>query len=101
MNVQMNFPSLPALGIKGGQMSLQRFIYWNFMKCFWNSELGMENSVITNFDWYSPANAKRFSKAEVESDLVEAGLKTTFFHEEDACYAGRFTLTGQQSTRVK
>jgi len=24
----------PELGIKGGKYDLQRFIYWNFLKCF-------------------------------------------------------------------
>lgn len=46
-------------------------IYWNFIKCFWNEELGYDTSVATNFDWYSPSNAKRYS-------------------EEEACYSGRF-----------
>ena len=28
---------------------------------FWNEELGYATSLSTNFDWYSPVNAKRFS----------------------------------------
>lgn len=92
LQVRANFPSVPALGIKGGEMDLQRFIYWNFIKCFWNSELGHATSLATNFDWYSPKNAKRFSKMEVYSDLEAAGLIDVFFHEEPACYSGRFRL---------
>ena len=34
LNIRANFPDLPSLGIKGGEMDLQRFIYWNFIKCF-------------------------------------------------------------------
>ncbi len=71
-------------------MSLQRFIYWNFIKCFWNENLGYVTSLSTNFDWYSPVNAKRFSKNEVAEDIKAASLKEKFFHEEESCYSGRF-----------
>ena len=91
LNITTNFPSIPALGIQGGEMDLQRFIYWNFIKCFWNEELGYSTSLTTNFDWYSPVNAKRFSKEEVLLDLGRANLTTNFFHEEEACYSGRFS----------
>ena len=91
LNITANFPDLPSLGIKGGKMDLQRYIYWNFIKCFWNNDLGYENSLSANFDWYSPVNAKRFTKEEVLSDLKKAKLKTDYFNEEDACFSGRFS----------
>lgn len=91
LKIEANFPDLPSLGIVGGKMDLQRFIYWNFIKCFWNEELGYSTSLATNFDWYSPVNAKRFSELEVESDLKNAGLKRLYWHEEEACFSGRFT----------
>ena len=78
------------LGIVGGKMSLQRFIYWNFIKCFWNENLGYATSLSANFDWYSPVNAKRFSKKEVFENIKSASLKEIFFHEEESCYSGRF-----------
>ena len=90
LNVSADFPDLPTLGIKGGKMDLQRYIYWNFIKCFWNEDLGYVTSLSTNFDWYSPVNAKRFSKADVQSDLHFSSLSQLFFHEEEACYSGRF-----------
>ena len=90
LKVTADFPDLPSLGIKGGRMDLQRFIYWNFIKCFWNEELGYNNSLSTNFDWYSPAKAKRFSKTEVFEDLATAHLSKVFFHEEEACFSGVF-----------
>ena len=46
------------------------FLYWNFLKCFWNEDLGRETSVVTNYDWYSPSNARRYSKQVL--DLIEA-----------------------------
>lgn len=90
MKITASFPSIPQLGIQGGEMDLQRFIYWNFIKCFWNQELGVETSIATNFDWYSPVNAKRFSEDEVKNDLEKSGLEQVYWHMEEACYAGRF-----------
>jgi SAM-dependent methyltransferase len=52
---------IPILGIKAGNYDLQRFFYWNIMKCFWNPEYGFEGSVMTNFDWYHPKDAFRYS----------------------------------------
>jgi SAM-dependent methyltransferase len=90
LDVQFDAPAIPELGIKGGRYDIQRFIYWNFLKCFWNEELGQETSVITNFDWYSPSNARRFSEAEVHELVRVNGLTEQFFHAEEACYSGRF-----------
>jgi hypothetical protein len=78
------------LGIKGGTYDIQRFIYWNFLKCFWKEDWGFELSKSTNYDWYAPSNAKRFSKEEF-LDMVNANqLGVTYLHEEEACYSGRF-----------
>lgn len=90
LKVSFDAPDIPALGIKGGPIDVQRFVYWNFLKCFWNAELGRETSVVTNFDWYSPSNARRFSEAEVRAIVRGQGLAERFFHAEEACYSGRF-----------
>jgi hypothetical protein len=90
LNVSFDAPAIPALGIKGGPMDIQRFVYWNFLKCFWNPDLGRETSVVTNFDWYSPSNARRFSEAEVRGIVAANGLAEAHFHAEEACYSGRF-----------
>jgi 2-polyprenyl-3-methyl-5-hydroxy-6-metoxy-1,4-benzoquinol methylase len=87
---EYDFPEVKMLGIKPGKMSVQRFLYWNFLKCFWNDKFGEELSVLTNFDWYSPSQAARFSKDEFLSWPETNKLKTVFFHEEEACYTGRF-----------
>jgi ubiquinone/menaquinone biosynthesis C-methylase UbiE len=90
LQISIDVPDIPELGIKGGRQDLQRFIYWNFLKCFWSAELGRETSILTNFDWYSPSNAQRFREPEVHA-LVEAnGMVKRFFHTEEACYSGRF-----------
>lgn len=90
LKVTIDAPDIPELGIKGGTYDIQRFIYWNFLKCFWNEELGRETSIVTNFDWYSPSNARRFSEQEVRSIVSANGLSDAFFHAEEACYSGRF-----------
>lgn len=90
LNVSFDCPDIPALGIKGGVIDVQRFIYWNFLKCFWNESLGAETSVVTNFDWYSPSNARRFSEREVRDIVAANKMSESFFHSEEACYSGRF-----------
>ena len=71
-------------------MDLQRFIYWNFLKCFWNDELGKQTSISTNFDWYSPSNAFRFSKIEFEKLLTNSNFEINPYHTEESCHSGRF-----------
>ncbi len=90
LNVSFEAPDIPALGIKGGQYDIQRFLYWNFLKCFWSEELGPETSVVTNYDWYSPSNARRYSKEEIVALVEKNALHISHFHQEEACYSGRF-----------
>jgi SAM-dependent methyltransferase len=90
LSVTFDCPDIPSLGIKGGSYDIQRFIYWNFLKCFWNEQLGQETSVVTNFDWYSPSNARRFSEEEVKAIISENEMAEIFFHSEEACFSGRF-----------
>lgn len=90
LSIKIDVPDIPLLGIKGGNYDLQRFIYWNFIKCFWNEQFGWENSAATNFDWYGPANAARYSKSEFLQWITNNHLKTKYFHQEEACYSGRF-----------
>lgn len=91
LNVSFECPDIPLLGIKGGVYDIQRFIYWNFLKCFWREDWGFDLCKSTNYDWYAPSNAKRFSKEEFLDMVSGNGLKITFFHQEEACYSGRFS----------
>jgi SAM-dependent methyltransferase len=90
LEISFDAPEVTALGIKAGRYDLQRFVYWNFLKCFWNPELGRATSVVTNFDWYSPSNAKRYAEEEVRELVRATGLSVVTFHHEEACYSGRF-----------
>ena len=91
LNVSFEAPNIPELGIKGGTYDIQWFVYWNFLKCFWNSDLGLETSISTNFNCYSPSNARRFSKMEVEQIVHDTGMSIVCFHTEEAADSGRFT----------
>jgi ubiquinone/menaquinone biosynthesis C-methylase UbiE len=90
LDVSFDAPDIPLLGIKGGKIDIQRFIYWNFLKCFWNPELGHSTSLVTNFDWYSPSNARRFSEAEVRAIVADNRMDVVTFHKEEAAHSGRF-----------
>lgn len=91
LNIEIDIPDIPLLDIKGGKMDLQRFIYWNFIKCFWNESLGRETSISTNYDWYAPSNAERYSQEEFLSMIKSCGLTVSHLHTEEACHSGRFS----------
>ncbi|MCI7765136.1 MAG: hypothetical protein MSH45_01730 [Helicobacter sp.] len=90
LNIEFEAPDIPLLGIKGGKYDLQRFIYWNFIKCFYNEELGWDTSVVTNFDWYSPSNAKRYAQEEFKKMGEDNCMKLLYLHVEEACFGARF-----------
>ena len=89
LKITFDSPDIPLLGIKGGKQDLQRFIYWNFIKCFWREDWGKEMSDATNFDWYAPSNAKRYSEDEFKNMIKQNNLKIEHFHEEEACFSSR------------
>lgn len=66
---------IPLLGIKAGRQDVQRFFYWNVMKCFWNGDYDFTTNVIINFDWYHPKYAWRHTPDEVKSWFENHGLE--------------------------
>lgn len=72
---------IPLLEIKAGTYDIQRFIYWNFLKCWWSGDVPFEQSVATNFDWYYPEYAYRHSTKEVKKWFRDTKLKITYFNE--------------------
>jgi len=72
---------IPVLGIKKGTFDVQRFIYWNFLKCYWAEDGNFERSVGVNFDWYYPKFAYRHTPTEVKKWFKEANLKIKHFNE--------------------
>jgi len=71
---------IPILQIKSGTYDIQRFLYWNFLKCWWSGEVPFEQSVATNFDWYFPKYAYRHTEDEVRKWFQDSKLKITHFN---------------------
>lgn len=90
LKLKIDVPEVPLLGIKKGEYDIQRFIYWNFIKCFYRDDWDLNSNDVVNFDWYSPANAKRFSEEEFKKLITKNNFDIEFFHIEEACYSGRF-----------
>ncbi len=64
----------PKLRILKGVSSLQRFIYYNLIKLYWNSNLSFDENVHLNFDWYRPQYAWRTSEKELRRFCTTASL---------------------------
>jgi len=67
---------IPVLGIPAGTHDVQRLLYYNFVKCFWNDAFDYETNNMVNFDWYHPHNAWQHTQDEVEGWLRDLGVKT-------------------------
>ena len=82
LNKKITIPrDIPILGIKKGTFDVQRFIYWNFLKCFWAEDGNFERSVGVNFDWYYPKYAYRHTPEEVKNWFKESKIRISHFQE--------------------
>lgn len=72
--VQIPF-DIPLLHIKAGSHDVQRFFYWNVMKCFWNDEYNFVTNTAINFDWYHPKYASRYTPEEVRNWFEQQGFE--------------------------
>jgi len=86
---------IPILGVKAGTYDIQRFIYWHFLKCFWDPSDNFERSVGVNFDWYSPKYAYRHTPMEVKNWYKESKVKIIHFKEIES----GISVTGQKSNK--
>jgi SAM-dependent methyltransferase len=86
LKVKFISPDIPALGIKGGEYDIQRFIYWNFIKCFYHPGWTKQENDSCNFDWYSPSNAERYSPEEFKKWANDLNLNIDFFRSEEAAH---------------
>jgi SAM-dependent methyltransferase len=85
LDMEFELPEdIPKLGLKAGRHDVQRFIYWNILKCYWNPRLDLETNIMTNFDWYHPEFAHRHTPEEVEEWCREAGLQIVHFDVVDS-----------------
>jgi len=89
-DTQINLPQdIPLLGINAGTHSVQRLIYWNFAKLYWNSDLSFEENVHVNFDWYRPYYAHRQSEQELRQWCEEARLAIKWWHAQESGFSVR------------
>lgn len=75
LNVKLDVPEdIPYLGIKKGELDIQRFFYWNVCKLFYKPDYSLDEMNCINFDWFRPINCHRHTPEEVRRWCVEAGL---------------------------
>jgi SAM-dependent methyltransferase/uncharacterized protein YbaR (Trm112 family) len=72
---------IPVLGIPAGTHDIQRLLYYNFVKCFWNDAFDYETNNMVNFDWYHPHHAWQHTEEEVHSWMKELGCNSYSFQD--------------------
>lgn len=87
-NVTITEP-IPYLGIEPGTYDLQRFLYWNFLKLFWNEEFTFEENLHVNFDWYHPRYAWTHTEEELRAWCQELGLEIHHFDAQESGFTFR------------
>jgi len=70
-----------VLGIPAGSHDVQRLLYYNFLKCFWNEAFDFETNNMINFDWYHPHDAWQHTLEEVEGWLITLGIRNYKFND--------------------
>jgi arsenite methyltransferase len=94
LEVEVEVPEdVPLLEIPAGRYDVQRLIYWNVAKLFWNPNMTFEENNHLNFDWYAPKYAWRHTEDEVRGWYADAGLEITRFHMHEAGYTVRGVKT--------
>ncbi len=56
---------------------MQRLLYYNFLKCFWNEAFDWETNNMVNFDWYHPHHAWQQTEEEVGRWLGDLGVASS------------------------
>lgn len=87
LNAEIDIPvDIPELEIRKGKISVHRFIYWNFLKCFWNDNLLYDENRLVNFDWFTPEHAYRLTEDEVRDWCRKCNVEITWFNREESGY---------------
>ena len=82
LNVKVSLAKpIPILGIPAGVHDVQRLLYYNFLKCFWNDAFDYETNNMINFDWYHPHYAWQHTREEVEGWLRAMDVVEYAFHD--------------------
>lgn len=80
---------IPFLGIKAGEHDVQRLIYWNFVKLFWNDRFSVDENVHLNFDWFHPRYAHRQTEEDVRLWCERLGLRIDHFDTQESGFTVR------------
>lgn len=80
---------VPYLGITAGRHDVQRLMYWNLLKLYWNPTLSFEENNHINFDWYHPRYAYRHTREEIQRWCEECDLDTLHFGEQESGFTVR------------
>jgi len=75
---------IPVLGIKKGEIDVQRLFYWSVLKAYYRPEFSFDEMNHINFDWFTPRYAFRQTPEEVRAWVEEAGLAVDRLHHEEA-----------------
>jgi len=87
LDVEVDVPEdIPYLGISAGRQNVQRLIYWNVAKMFWNPDYTFDENHHINFDWYHPKYAHRHTEEELRSWCAESGLSIQRLCEQESGY---------------
>lgn len=66
---------IKELEIEEGEYDLQRFVYYKFIKTFWNENMSFEDNHMVVFDWYYPKVSERYTIEEVKLWLSKLNLE--------------------------
>jgi len=85
LDVKLNIPEdIPFLGIKKGEIDLQRFVYWNIFKAYYRPDFTLEEMNHINFDWYRPMNCRRHTVEEIKDYCKQARLEIEHLNIQEA-----------------
>lgn len=85
LDAKINVKSdIPVLGIKKGEIDVQRLFYWSVLKTYYRPEFSFDEMNHINFDWFTPRYAFRQTPDEVRAWIEEAGLSLEHMFVEDA-----------------
>jgi len=88
LNATIDVPEeIPYLGIPAGPTTIQRLVYYAFIKAFYRADWTFDEMHHVNFDWYRPSNARRHTEGEVRGFVTNAGLEIERFHAEPSGYS--------------
>jgi ubiquinone/menaquinone biosynthesis C-methylase UbiE len=71
---------IKELEIEAGEYNLQRFIYYKFLKTFWNENMSFEDNHMVVFDWFYPKISERYTVEEVQQWLSKLDLEVIKLH---------------------